>query len=111
MKIWCECGHMIHDGTDGLGHKGHIIPDRRWNELRNAIDDAIEKGEAPRQREAAAMRIRALLNDMARTAWQCNECGRLYVENAGRGLRAFLPEGEDEAIGILAGGAKYRNDE
>lgn len=109
MKIQCECGHMIHDGTDGLGHKGHIIPDRRWHELADAIDAAIEGDGAPRQREAAAMRIRALVNDMARTAWQCNECGRLYVENAGRRLRVFRPEGEDEAVGILAGGARFRD--
>ena len=106
MKIQCECGHMIHDGTDGLGHKAHVIPDRRWNELTDAIDAAIETGEASARREAAAMQLRVLLNDMARTAWQCSECGRIYMENAERHLRSFRPEGEEDVHGILSDGAK-----
>jgi len=103
MKIQCECGHLIHDGTDGISNKGHMIPDRRWNELADAIDDAIEKGESPRQREASAMRIRMLLSDMARTAWQCNACGRIYMEDAHRNLRAFRPAEDEDVFGILSG--------
>lgn len=104
MKIHCECGHVIHDGTDGLAHKGHVVPDRRWNELADAIDDAVSGGGTPRQREAACMRLRVLLNEMARTAWQCDACGMLYLEDARRRLRAFGPRGEAEARGILRGG-------
>jgi len=111
MKIQCECGHLIHDGTDGLGHKAHMIPDRRWNELADAIDAAIEKGEAPRQREGAAMKMRILLNEMARSVWQCNACGMLYMEDGHRQLRAFRPAGEEDCLGILAGGAKSRQTE
>ena len=77
--------------------------DRRWNELADAIDDAIEKGESPRQREASAMRIRMLLSDMARTAWQCNACGRIYMEDAHRKLRAFRPAEDEDVFGILSG--------
>ncbi|WP_370320300.1 hypothetical protein [Oricola sp.] len=103
MKIQCECGHMIHDGTDGLGHKGHLIPDRRWDELADAIDAAIETGETPRHREAAAMRMRVLLNEMSRTVWQCDACGILYMDNGHRRLRAFRPAGDEDVLGILSG--------
>lgn len=108
MKIHCECGHVIHDGTDGLAHKGHVIPDRRWNELADAIDEAVETSDTPRQREAACMRLRVLLNDMARTAWQCTECGRLYLDNADHHLRSFEPRPDEDVRDILAGGPKGR---
>ena len=28
MKIICACGQLIHDGTDALPHKAHLIPDQ-----------------------------------------------------------------------------------
>lgn len=106
MKIQCECGHLIHDGTDGLGHKAHFIPDRRWNEMWDALDDAIEREGNARKREASAMQMRMLIGDMARSAWQCTQCGMLYLENAEHKLRAFKPLGDEDVSGILSGGPK-----
>ena len=92
MKIECECGSTIFDGTDDLPHKAHVIPDQRWNGLFEAIDDLIEKRCATAaQREAACMKIRSLVGAAARQAWQCSACGRLYVEDARRGLQCYAP--------------------
>ena len=96
MKIECECGSTIFDGTDDLPHKAHFIPDRRWNALFEAIDDLIEKRCATAtQRNAACTKIRSLVGAAARQAWQCSACGRLYVEDVKRDLQCYVPAGAD----------------
>jgi hypothetical protein len=92
MKIQCACGSLIHDGTDGLSNKAHIVPDQRWDTLFDEIDDLIEKRCATAaQREAACMKVRSLLSAAARLAWQCRSCGRLYVDDADRALQCYAP--------------------
>jgi hypothetical protein len=43
MKIYCDCGYILSDGTDGLPCKARLIPDQEWEALLTAIADAIEK--------------------------------------------------------------------
>ena len=95
MKIQCSCGATIHDGGDGLSHKAHVIPDPTLNPLLDAIDEVVGKPcFTVTQREAAAMRVRELLVDAMRQAWQCRTCGRLYIDDAQRTLNSYAPEGE-----------------
>ncbi|MDB5337899.1 MAG: hypothetical protein JWN70_3518 [Planctomycetaceae bacterium] len=95
MKINCHCGATIPDLTDGQPHKAHFIPDQDWWELREAIDSAIEKsGPSPRQKEAACMQLSTLLSRLSRQAWQCLDCGRVYLEQHDRSLQEFMPGSE-----------------
>jgi len=92
MKIECVCGSFIYDGTDDLPHKAHIVPDQRWNSLFDKIDDLIEKRcNTATQRNAACTKIRALLGEATRQAWQCSACGRLYIDDAGHALQCYAP--------------------
>jgi hypothetical protein len=92
MKIECACGHLIHDGTDDLPHKAHVVPDQLWNGIFEAIDNLLEQRCATAlQREAACTKIRSLVGNATRLAWQCSGCGRLYVDDAGYALQSFVP--------------------
>ena len=96
MKIQCACGATIHDGTDDLLHKAHVIPDQLWNKLFGDIDDLIENRCATAtQRDAACTQIRSLIGAATRLAWQCAACGRLHLDDAGRRVQTFPPETSD----------------
>ena len=95
MKIHCPCGELVVDQTDALPSKAHVIPDQDFFRLLDAIDEAVEQsGPAPTEREAACMRVRRLVTEITRRAWQCRACGRLFVDR-GRSLQVFVPEGDD----------------
>jgi hypothetical protein len=95
MKIHCTCGATIHDGTDDLPHKAHIIPDQRWNTLFDDIDNLIENECTTNvQRNAACTKIRAMVLATARLAWQCTSCGRIYADDAKAKLNEYAA-GED----------------
>lgn len=103
MKIECECGHLIHDGTDKLAHKAHFVPDQSWDGLLTTIDNLVTRGPAtPAGRDAAANRIFSLLSTRTRSAWQCHQCGMLYVDGPDRELRAFRPLDGAKSAGVLS---------
>jgi hypothetical protein len=96
MKIHCTCGATIHDGTDELPHKAHVIPDQLWNKLFDDIDDLIENRCATAtQRNAACTKIRALVGVAVRLGWQCTACGRLHLDDAGHQVQTYAPETPD----------------
>ncbi|MDZ4869937.1 MAG: hypothetical protein SGI91_21640 [Alphaproteobacteria bacterium] len=91
MKIECACGATIHDGTDDLPHKAHVIPDKLWNKLFEDIDDLIENRCATRtQRNAARTHVRSLVVAAVRLAWQCKACGRIYADDASAKLNEYV---------------------
>ena len=95
MKIECSCGHLIMDGGDGLAHKAHVIPDASWFPLMDAMDDILlNRCVTATQREAACTRLRELLGKAARQGWQCQACGRLYLDDGRRSLNAYVPSGQ-----------------
>lgn len=96
MKIQCHCGELILDITSGHANKAHVIPDQEWDDLWDAIDAAIEKsGPSPKAKERACMELRILLGRLSRHAWQCGNCGRVYLEQLDRQLQEFRPGSED----------------
>ncbi|MBK8804005.1 MAG: hypothetical protein IPN71_18510 [Fibrobacteres bacterium] len=59
MKIECECGKLITDGTDFLRYKGYILADQDHDHFYDAIDEAIEKsGPSAADKENACMDVR-----------------------------------------------------
>lgn len=94
MKFACTCGATIHDATDGQRGKAHIIPDAALHPLMDAFDDVILKRcTTEAGREAACTELRSLLTKATRQAFQCATCGRLHIDDAGRKLNAYAPEG------------------
>ena len=94
MKIACACGATIHDAGDGLPGKAHIVPDASLFPLMDAFDEILLKRCTTQgQREAACTELRRLLIKATRLAWQCAQCGRLYIDDAARQLNVYAPEG------------------
>lgn len=116
MNFRCECGHRIHDNTDYLPYKGYFLADQDQDDLMDEIDDAIEKsGPTPRDKEEAAMRIRSLITRLFKSAYQCSNCGNLFMDLGPAGLemfRAVDPVNKNllrSALGSSGGGMYLEN--
>jgi hypothetical protein len=93
MKFACPCGATIHDAGDAQPGKAHIIPDRSFFPLMDALDELVLKRCATAtQREAACTHMRSLIVKATRHAWQCAACGRLHFDDAARTLNTYAPE-------------------
>ncbi len=104
MKIECTCGHLIPDSADGLPHKAHLIADQAWHGLFDRLDDLIEhRCQTRAQRDAACTLIRSLIGGESRNAWQCGECGRLYVDDSTGRLQVYVPADEKTSREVLRG--------
>jgi hypothetical protein len=77
VKFTCNCGAVISDQTDYLPYKAHVLSDQ------DAFDaaDISETGSA------------AWFGTLTRHLYECNACGRLWLEDANRALLAYVPEG------------------
>ena len=102
MKISCDCGATINDQTDSLPQKGHLIPDQEWFPVCDGIDAMINDVAARRTNaETAAMQVRSILVTAARLAYQCRECGRLFVDDRQHQLHTFAPASTETSREIL----------
>ena len=108
VKIGCHCGETIHDLTDSLPSKGHIIPDQNWLGVYDDIDDhvidAVNAGT--RTVEEAYMESRRIISSSSRLVWQCANCGRLYVDGQNGELECFVPENKNTSRRVLRSRAK-----
>ena len=88
MKIRCVCGEIIPDQTDYLPYKAHVIGDKDYFDFLDAVDEAIESKEE--NREKLCMNVRGA--EPSRLAWECNTCGRLYLDDKRGNLVEYLPQ-------------------
>jgi len=88
MKIKCTCGEIIFDQTDYLPYKSYIIGDKDYFDFHDKIDEAIQSKEE--DREKLSMDVRRA--EKSRLAWECNTCGRLYLNDADGNLIEYRPE-------------------
>ncbi len=92
MKISCHCGTLIPDATDDLPHKAHLLPDRGWCTLWDKIDALIEQQcDTPQARAQACTRLRSMLSEASRPAYQCPACGTVYLSDSTHTLHAYPP--------------------
>jgi hypothetical protein len=93
MKIKCECGATIFDSTDDLPNKAHLLPDQGWCTMWDALDNDLDLVAAGQlTSEAASMKIRQNFTKAgARLMWQCESCGRLYLDGKDGALQCFTP--------------------
>ncbi len=76
MKFACTCGNVIPDQRDYLPYAAHLIADQD-------ICDATEMSD----RGSGDW-----WPSLTRKLYQCNSCGRLWIEDHERELRSFTPE-------------------
>jgi len=72
MQFACTCGWTIRDQTDYLPHKAELVARQ---DLEDFLDD-------PQSTFVA----------LTRTVYQCDQCGRLWVEDQSGKLKSFAPE-------------------
>jgi len=103
LKLGCHCGAVIVDQTDDLPQKGHLIPDQEWFATYDAIDDEVINplAEGQLSREEAYHLARQIISRQARLMWQCQACGRLYIDDQQNELQCYVPESEQTAREIL----------
>lgn len=80
MYILCKCGYKIHDNTDRIAYKGHIIADQDWFEFLDLAERAFRSNDSYK-----------LITKMNKGVYQCPQCGCLYVESEGNEFDLFLP--------------------
>ncbi|WP_437192045.1 hypothetical protein [Planctomicrobium sp. SH527] len=103
MKITCHCGHLIPDQTDSLPHKARLIPDQNWEQLLERIESEV-LGRLAAQKidvEAASITLLTLLSKSTRLMYQCNPCGRLYLNDAQGTLHCYHPNTKVDSLSIL----------
>src|SRR5258708_4381410 len=115
MKLGCPCGHEIHDSTDFLPYKGHILADQ---DLFDFIDGTVGKiqevtkafapsrytpTERAKRIDAIDYSAHTAILRYTRTIYQCLECGRVFIEDHHGELHIFLPApGEPIAPALLS---------
>lgn len=90
LAFTCECGEgSFLSSLDNRSYVAHLIPDQEYDDFSAIVDGGIEKsGPAERDKEAACMAWRAFRMPKA---WQCPNCGSLYVEARDGTRHRFVP--------------------
>jgi hypothetical protein len=103
LRFACSCGTILRDQTDNLPNKAHVRPDELDHTYADAIAADAER-IARRHRAAPTAKAEDLLKDdlemlgmtgvqYERSAYECDQCGRLYIALAGADAFAvYVPE-------------------
>jgi len=112
MKIDCKCGNCIHDISDFQSDKAWLIPDKNWENFWSEIYNAIKQsGKSKVEKEYAANSVGRTSSISAyRAMYQCNTCGRIYINNESGTLEVFEPESENTCKTVLNSLAIYTYD-
>lgn len=113
MRIDCECGSEIHDSTDSLPHKAHVLADQQLWRFLDVVRDAIKlSGPTPDEKNKAYMQVHVRFQNLKQLAWQCINCGRIYIDDENGNMHVFVPAAEKTSkevfhrkpvIGLLGG--------
>ena len=131
-KLGCRCGHVIVDQTDSLPYKASLLRDEAengfWDEVHGELKPLVEAAESGDKAAVAQAfgefahwcsatdelqgRISSLYIHRMSTVYECQNCGRLWVQkDASESFVSYVPE--DEAYGailsVAAGKAKNRD--
>lgn len=80
MKFSCTCGFVIRDNSGNLPYKAYLLPDQD-------IDIACVDEPTPAQLWLWDQTAGQLTD-----VWQCEACGRIYIEGPSNTVFGFTPE-------------------
>lgn len=125
MKFQCTCGAVIRDQTDFLPFKAQYISDENWCdsyskvselilEFMKSIDEGKEKEWIKEfydsesidwaSRETVIEDIQSKIRtDFEKAIYQCENCGRLYLETEGSDYFQIFRLDEHENKAVLKG--------
>jgi hypothetical protein len=118
MRLGCPCGAEITDQTDYLPNKARLLRERHWeqawSDLAGAFEDlatAVAEGRTDEWigrvpggveplRFRASLAVTGILRKYHLDAYQCERCGRIFVEDhrdpERRRFRSFAPDDDWE---------------
>lgn len=119
-KLGCKCGHVITDQTDSLPYKASLLRDEVdnefWDEVHRELKPLVEAAESEDSAVIASAfgelspwfsaaenlqdRISSLYAHRMSTVYECQNCGRLWVQQHDHG-RFFSYVPEDGAYGAI----------
>lgn len=121
-KLDCRCGHVITDQTDSLPYKASLLRDEVenefWDEVHRELKPLVEAAESGDKAAIADAlgqlspsfsaadklqdRISSLYIQRMSTAYECQNCGRLWVQKQNsETFVSYIPE-EGTYVAILA---------
>ena len=86
-----------------IPYKGYIIPDQDWFGIFEAIDDQIIGPllSGALEKQSAYYKTFAIVHTSARTMYQCNACGRIYIRDRQGNLQCYVPAHDETEKEIL----------
>lgn len=110
-KIYCVCGATILDQNEALRYKARFLADRDRDDFTAALQTILTRmidrvGANPAEAselvsEAGSAVHEALRTYMNRHIYQCEACGRLYLDDRNHTLHIFAPEDATQVNGLL----------
>ena len=103
MRFKCHCGNIVRDTSDRLRNKAHLIPDQCWHELQRRLETSVLGALASGTISLAdaEWQMMELLLNATRTAYQCTDCGRLFLSVGEGKLECYSPESGDTSKHVL----------
>ena len=100
VEFVCDCGDgTFLNSTDNRSYMAHCIPDQKYDEFSEQIDEAIENPITSKERGNACMRWRRF--PMLKV-WQCYCCGVVYIQTLDRKRHRFTPDSPLTPKNLLA---------
>jgi hypothetical protein len=100
MKFNCDCGYTIRYQTDYLPYKANFIPDQDWfamlNMISDAIDNAGQNGAPTGEEVTKGEEVTSRLWKFFQTAYQCENCARVYLRDPENHFYCFSFEGSED---------------
>lgn len=90
MKFRCKCGFVIRDNSGNLPYKAYLLPDQDM--------DVACVDEAP---TPAQLRLWDHTAGQLTMLWQCEACGRIYIDGPSGTVFAFKPESTPTPTDLL----------
>ncbi|POA31873.1 hypothetical protein C1884_09690 [Pseudomonas sp. GW460-R15] len=131
-KLGCKCGHVITDQTDSSPYKASLLRDEVenefWDEVHRELKPLVEAAESGDKAAIAEAfgefapwisatdelqgRISSIYIHRMSTAYECQNCGRLWVQkDASDRFVSYVPEeGAYGAILAVASGESENQD-
>lgn len=95
MHFRCMCGYRIHDTTDNLSYKASILADQDDEDFSDEIERYVS--DETLDPNACMHHIMHIWSEyLWRKIYQCDQCGRIIIEDRSGRLYFFAPEFELE---------------
>lgn len=96
-KIYCNCGGVLPDISDGQSFKGYILSDKQLFPFYDLADEMISSSYPDKEELCMTFRKEVGTGYIRfKRVYQCFECGRILIEGENGEFTIFAPEGHND---------------